>query len=161
MSGISIGGRPIGLEHPPFVIAELSGNHNGSLERALRIVEEAARAGAHALKLQTYTPDTLTLDVPGKDFVIEHEDSLWKGYSLYDLYKEAHTPWEWHAPIMQRARERGMLCFSTPFDDSAVDFLESLDVPAYKIASFENVHLPLIRKVASTGKPVKIGRAHV
>ena len=148
--------RTIGQETPPFVIAEMSGNHNQSLERALEIAEAAAKAGAHALKLQTYTADTITLDVHEGDFFINDEQSLWKGNSLHDLYKLAYTPWEWHAPIMQRARELGMLCFSTPFDESAVDFLESLEVPAYKIASFENVHLPLIRKVAATGKPVII-----
>jgi N-acetylneuraminate synthase len=134
----------------------MSGNHNQSLDRALEIVEAAAATGAHALKLQTYTADTITLDVRGGDFDIADENSLWKGRNLHDLYKEAHTPWEWHAPIMQRARDRGMLCFSTPFDETAVDFLESLDVPAFKIASFENVHLPLIRKVAATGKPMII-----
>jgi pseudaminic acid synthase len=151
---VSIGGRPVGRAVPPLVIAEMSGNHNRSLERALAIVEAAARAGAHALKLQTYTADTITLDVDESAFVIGGETSLWKGRRLHELYQEAHTPWEWHAPIMQRARALGMLCFSSPFDDSAVDFLESLEVPAYKIASFENNHLPLIRKVAATGKPI-------
>lgn len=146
----------IGLDSPPFVIAEMSGNHNQSLDRALELVEAAAKAGAHALKLQTFTADTITLDVNEGEFFIGDEQSLWKGKSLYELYKLACTPWEWHAPIMQRAHELGMLCFSTPFDDSAVDFLETLDVPAYKIASFENVHLPLIRKVAATGKPMII-----
>src|SRR5205823_1841292 len=134
----------------------MSGNHNQSLERALQIVAEAARAGAHALKLQTYTADTLTLDIGEREFFISDEGSLWKGRSLHELYRSAATPWEWHAPIMQRARELGMACFSTPFDDSAVDFLEGLDVVAYKIASFENIHLPLIRKVAVTGKPLII-----
>jgi len=146
----------IGLGAPPFIIAEMSGNHNQSLARALEIVDAAAKAGAHALKLQTYTADTITLDVQEGEFFISDEQNLWKGSSLHDLYQRAHTPWEWHAPIMQRARERGMFCFSTPFDESAVDFLESLEVPAYKIASFENVHLPLIRKVAATGKPLII-----
>ncbi len=150
----SIGSRTIGPHAPPFIIAEMSGNHNQSLERALEIVDAAARAGAHALKLQTYTADTITLDVHENEFFISEDDNLWRGSSLHDLYKLAYTPWEWHAPIMQRARERGMLCFSTPFDESAVDFLETLDVPAYKIASFENVHLPLIRKAAATGKPL-------
>ena len=148
--------RKIGRDVPPFVVAEMSGNHNQSLERALEIVEAAATAGAHALKMQTYTANTITLDVSAGEFFINDEQSLWKGKSLYDLYKRAYTPWEWHAPIMQRANELGMLCFSTPFDESAVDFLESLEVPAYKIASFENVHIPLIRKVAATGKPMII-----
>jgi N-acetylneuraminate synthase len=134
----------------------MSGNHNQSLERALEIVEAASVTGAHALKLQTYTADTLTLDVKEGDFFIEDKDSLWKGKSLYELYQEAYTPWEWHEPIMKRAKELGMLCFSTPFDDTAVDYLEDLNVPAYKIASFENTHLPLIKKVASTGKPMII-----
>lgn len=153
---MQIAQRKIGLDAPPFIIAEMSGNHNQSLERALKIVEAAAKAGAHALKLQTYTADTITLDVHEGDFFINDEQNLWKGSSLHDLYKLAHTPWEWHAPIMQRARDLGMQCFSTPFDETAVDFLESLNVPAYKIASFENVHLTLIRKVAATGKPLII-----
>ena len=153
---MQIGDHRIGVDHPPFVIAEMSGNHNKSLERALEIVEAAARAGAHALKLQTYTADSITLDVQGGDFFISDEQSLWKGSTLHDLYEMAATPYEWHAPIFARARELGMLCFSTPFDESAVDFLESLNVPAYKIASFENVHIPLIQKVAATGKPVII-----
>lgn len=144
----------IGSTHKPFIIAEMSGNHNQSLERALEIVEAAAATGAHALKIQTYTADTLTLNVRGKDFDIADEGSLWKGRNLYDLYNEAYTPWEWHKPIFDRAKELGMIAFSTPFDDTAVDFLESLDVPLYKIASFENTDLPLIRKVASTGKPM-------
>jgi N-acetylneuraminate synthase len=151
-----IGNREIGQNAPPFIIAEMSGNHNQSLERALEIVDAAAATGAHAIKLQTYTADTITLNVRGGDFDISDEKSLWKGRNLHDLYKEAHTPWEWHAPIMQRAREHGMLCFSSPFDETAVDFLESLDVPAFKIASFENIHLPLIRKVGATGKPIII-----
>src|ERR1700681_3390839 len=123
--------RKIGLHAPPFVIAEMSGNHNQSLERALEIVEAAANAGAHALKLQTYTADTITLDVSEGEFFISDEQSLWKGNNLHDLYKLAYTPWEWHSPIMQRARELGLLCLSTPFDESAVDFLEGLAVPAY------------------------------
>ena len=153
---IKIGNRNVGPTSPPFIIAEMSGNHNQSLERALDIVDAAAKAGAHCIKLQTYTADTITLDVKEGEFFISDENSLWKGNSLYDLYKQAYTPWEWHAPIMQRAAEHGMLCFSSPFDESAVDFLESLNVPAYKIASFENSHLPLIRKVAATGKPMII-----
>jgi pseudaminic acid synthase len=160
---IHIAGRPIGPAHPPFVIAEMSGNHNQSLERALAIVEAAAEAGAHAFKLQTYTADTMTLDVRGGNFEISDVDSLWAGKNLHDLYKQAYTPWEWHAPIMERARELGLICFSSPFDETAVDFLEDLDAPAYKIASFENNHLPLIRKAASTGKPLimSIGMASV
>ena len=149
---IQLGDVTIGLNYKPFIIAEMSGNHNQSLERALEIVEAAAAAGAHALKLQTYTADTITLDVEEGGFLIEDKDSLWKGKSLYQLYREAYTPWEWHERIMNRSRELGMLCFSTPFDETAVDFLEDLNVPAYKIASFENIHLPLIEKVASTGK---------
>jgi len=153
---MKISDKNIGLDSAPFIIAEMSGNHNQSLERALEIVDAAAKAGAHALKLQTYTADTITLDVKDGEFFIDDENSLWKGKSLYELYGEAHTPWEWHEPIMKRANELGMLCFSTPFDDTAVDYLEDLNVPAYKIASFENTHLPLIKKVASTGKPMII-----
>ncbi|MDQ8031004.1 pseudaminic acid synthase [Bordetella genomosp. 1] len=153
---ITIGTRLVGPGHAPFIIAEMSGNHNQSLDRALEIVEAAARTGAHALKLQTYTADTMTLDADGDEFHIRDENSLWKGESLYNLYKQAYTPWEWHAPLFARARELGMIPFSTPFDDSAVDFLESLDVACYKIASFENTDLPLIRRVAATGKPMII-----
>lgn len=153
---MELGHRQIGRDTPPFVIAEMSGNHNQSLDRALQIVEAAAEAGAHALKLQTYTADTMTLAINEGEFFISDEQSLWQGKSLHDLYKLAYTPWEWHAPIMQRASALGMLCFSSPFDESAVDFLASLDAPAYKIASFENVHLPLIRKAARTGKPLII-----
>ncbi|MGB9992651.1 pseudaminic acid synthase [Pseudoduganella rhizocola] len=149
-----IGKFPIGPEHRPFIIAEMSGNHNQSLDRALAIVDAAGKAGAHALKLQTYTADTMTLAVKEGEFFINDQTSLWKGNSLHDLYKQAYTPWEWHAPIMDRAKELGMVCFSSPFDESAVDFLETLDVPAYKIASFELIHLPLIRKAAATGKPL-------
>ena len=153
---IDISGRSIGPDHPPFVIAEMSGNHNQSLDRALSIVEAAALAGAHAIKLQTYTADTMTLDVRGGSFEINDSNSLWSGKNLHDLYKLAYTPWEWHGPIMQRARDLGLICFSSPFDETAVDFLIDLDVPAFKIASFENNHLPLIEKAASTGKPLII-----
>ena len=153
---ISIAERLIGRSQPPFVIAEMSGNHNRSLERALEIVEAAAKTGAHALKIQTYTPDTMTLDLDEREFHIGDPNSLWAGNSLYKLYGEAYTPWGWHKPIFDRARELGIIAFSTPFDDTAVDFLESLDVPCYKIASFENTDLPLIRRVAATGKPLII-----
>jgi N-acetylneuraminate synthase len=153
---IQIAGRPIGPAHPPFVIAEMSGNHNQSLERALAIVDAAAQAGAHAIKLQTYTADTITLDVRGGSFEISDSDSPWAGQNLHDLYAKAYTPWEWHQPIMERARELGLICFSSPFDETAVDFLLELDVPAFKIASFENNHLPLIEKAAATGKPLII-----
>ncbi|GAB4468410.1 MAG: pseudaminic acid synthase [Burkholderiaceae bacterium] len=144
----------VGRDHPPFVIAEMSGNHNGSLERALAIVDAVADAGAQAVKLQTYTADTMTLNIAEREFLIDDPSSPWAGRTLYDLYREAHTPWDWHKPIFERARSRGLVAFSTPFDATAVDFLESLDVPCYKIASFENVDLPLIRKVAATGKPL-------
>ena len=153
---IKIGGKLIGREHAPFIIAEMSGNHNQSLERALEIVDAAAKTGAHALKIQTYTPDTMTLDLDEREFHISDPKSLWAGTSLYKLYGEAYTPWEWHKPIFDRARQLGMIPFSTPFDATAVDFLESLDVDVYKIASFENTDLPLIRRVAVTGKPIII-----
>jgi pseudaminic acid synthase len=156
MNEFFLGSRGVGPGHPPLVIAEMSGNHNHSLERALAIVEAAARAGAHALKLQTYTADTMTLDLNAGEFRIDDPGSLWAGRTLYSLYEEAHTPWEWHKQLFERARELGMIPFSTPFDESAVDFLEMLDVPCYKIASFENADLPLIRKAASTGKPLII-----
>lgn len=146
--------RGVNPSQRPYLIAEMSGNHNRSLERALSIVDAAAESGADAIKLQTYTADTMTLKVDAPDFVIQDQGSLWAGRHLHDLYAEAHTPWEWHAPIMARANALGMHCFSTPFDDTSVDFLESLGVPAYKIASFELTDLPLIRKVASTGKPM-------
>jgi pseudaminic acid synthase len=146
--------KAVGQRHAPFVIAEMSGNHNHSLERALQIVEAAARSGAHGLKLQTYTADTMTLDADGSEFFITDPTSPWQGESLYKLYKQAHTPWEWHAPLFARARELGLVPFSTPFDESAVDFLEMLDVPCYKVASFENTDLPLIRRIAATGKPM-------
>lgn len=153
---MKIADRALGLGVKPYLIAEMSGNHNRSLDRALEIVDAAAHAGADALKLQTYTAETMTLDVRAPGFVIDDPGSLWAGRQLYDLYDEAHTPWEWHAPIMARAASHGLHCFSTPFDDTAVDFLESLDVPAYKIASFECTDLPLIRKVARTGKAMII-----
>jgi len=156
MMSVKIENREIGVGHAPFVIAEMSGNHNQSLERALQIVEAAAKTGAHALKIQTYTPDTMTLDLDEREFHISDPNSLWAGTSLYKLYGEAYTPWEWHKPIFDRCRELGMIGFSTPFDDTAVDFLETLNVPCYKIASFENTDLPLIRRVAATGKPLII-----
>lgn len=144
------------LTKSPFVIAEMSGNHNQSLERALQIVDAAAAAGVDALKIQTYTADTMTLDSNSGDFSVTDSSSLWAGKSLYQLYQEAYTPWEWHDPIFKRCKERGLLGFSTPCDETAVDFLEKLDVPFYKIASFENTDIPLIRKVAATGKPMII-----
>jgi len=153
---LKIADRLIGTEHPPFIIAEMSGNHNQSLERALEIVDAAAKSGVHAIKLQTYTADTMTIDCDRGAFYIDDPTSLWKGESLYNLYQKAHTPWEWHEPIFSRCRELGLIAFSTPFDETSVDFLESLNVPAYKIASFENNHLPLIEKVALTGKPLII-----
>ena len=151
MTTIQIGNVSVGPAHRPFIIAEMSGNHNQSLERALAIVDAAAAAGTHAIKLQTYTADTMTI---AGAYTITDENSLWQGRELYELYQEASTPWEWHEPIFRRAHERGILAFSSPFDETAVDFLETLRVPAYKIASFENTDLPLLRKVATTGKPV-------
>lgn len=156
MKDIQIGYRIIGHNHPPLIIAEMSGNHNQSLERALELVKAAANAGAHALKLQTYTADTMTIDQRGGLFDINDPDSLWYGKNLYELYQEAYTPWEWHKEIFDYANSRGMLAFSSPFDETAVDFLEELNVPAYKIASFESAHHPLLKKVAQTGKPVII-----
>lgn len=138
----------------PFIIAEMSGNHNQSLERALKIVDAAADAGVDALKIQTYTADTMTIDKSDGEFLISSPDSLWQGRSLYQLYQEAYTPWEWHKSIFDRCKARGIIGFSTPFDFTAVDFLEKLEVPCYKIASFENIDLPLIKKVAQTGKPM-------
>ncbi len=153
---MKIGNREIGSNSEPFVIAEMSGNHNQSLAHAIEIVDAAARCGAHALKIQTYTPDTMTLDLDEGEFHIADPNSLWAGQSLYKLYGEAYTPWEWHKSIFDRAHELGIIAFSTPFDDTAVDLLENLDVPCYKIASFENTDLPLIRRVAATGKPLII-----
>jgi pseudaminic acid synthase len=146
--------REIGPGRPPFVIAEMSGNHNQSLDSAMAIIEAAAAAGADAVKLQTYTADTITLDVSSGPFVISDPDSPWAGRRLHELYQEAHTPWKWHPAIFDRARQLGLLAFSTPFDPTAVDFLEECGVPAYKVASFELVDLPLIEKIARTGKPM-------
>lgn len=151
---MKIADRPIDAAHPPYLIAEMSANHNQSIDRALAIVDAAANAGADAIKLQTYTADTMTLNSDRPDFVINDASSLWHGRHLHELYDEAHLPWDWHRPIFDRARERGIVCLSSPFDTSAVAFLEELGVPAYKIASFELVDLPLIRAVARTGKPM-------
>jgi pseudaminic acid synthase len=151
MHTIKIGNYRVGKEHKPFIIAEMSGNHNQSLDKALAIVDEAAAAGADAIKLQTYTADTITMKGA---YTIQDDQSLWNGKELHDLYKAAYTPWEWHAPIFKRAKEKNLLAFSSPFDESSVDFLETLNVPAYKVASFENTHHPLLRKIAATGKPV-------
>ncbi|TDC41669.1 pseudaminic acid synthase [Micromonospora sp. KC213] len=153
---VKIGPHVVGAGERPFVVAEMSGNHNGDLDRALAIVDAVAASGAHALKLQTYRPDTITIDVDSPAFRISGEHELWGGENLYRLYEKAHTPYEWHAPIFARARERGLTVFSSPFDPSAVELLEELDAPAYKIASSELVDLPLIRLVASTGKPLVI-----
>lgn len=151
---ITIAGRPISRQHPPYIIAELSANHNGKLETALRIIDEAKAAGADAVKLQTYRPDTITLDCDSEEFKIK--GGLWDGRTLYELYEEAHMPWEWHKPLFDHARKVGIPIFSSPFDTTAVDLLEDLNAPAYKIASFEAVDLPLIRYVAGTGKPMII-----
>ncbi|GAB2689970.1 pseudaminic acid synthase [Aliiglaciecola aliphaticivorans] len=154
MRDIAIGGRLIGPSHRPFIIAELSGNHSQNFELAMAMVEAAAKAGAHAIKLQTYTADSMTLNVDSADFVIQEKDSLWHGEALHGLYAKASTPYEWHSCLFARANELGMLAFSSPFDEDAVDFLETLDVPCYKIASFELTDIPLIRKAAATGKPL-------
>lgn len=151
-----IAGRKVGIDHAPFVIAEMSGNHNHSLDRALAIVDAAAASGAHGLKIQTYTADTMTLPLSTGEFFVSDPANIWTGRTLYDLYQKAHTPWEWHEAIFDRCHHHGMVGFSTPFDATAVDFLESLDVPCYKISSFENTDLPLVRKVAATGKPLII-----
>jgi pseudaminic acid synthase len=156
MREVTIGKHTIGPGHRPFVIAEMSGNHNGSLDRALAIVDAVAASGAQALKLQTYRPDTITIDVDLPAFRISDDHSLWGGENLYHLYERAHTPWEWHAPIFERANSLGLTAFSSPFDPTAVDLLESLDAPAYKIASAEIVDLPLIELCARTGKPLVI-----
>ena len=153
---LTIGGTEVGPDHPPFVVAEMSGNHDGSLDKALEIVRMAADAGAHAVKLQTYTADTITLDVDTPDFRLSADHPLWGSRRLYDLYDEAHTPWEWHEPVFELARERGILAFSSPFDPTAVGFLADLDVPAYKIASSEIVDLPLVRTAAAVGRPMVI-----
>ncbi|MFA3790627.1 pseudaminic acid synthase [Aliiglaciecola sp. SL4] len=154
MHDIAIGGRLIGPSHPPFIIAELSGNHSQNFELAIAMVEAAAEAGAHAIKLQTYTADSMTLNVDSVDFVIQEKDSLWHGEALHGLYAKACTPYEWHSRLFARAKELGMEAFSSPFDEGAVDFLETLEVPCYKVASFELTDIPLIRKAAATGKPL-------
>ena len=163
MNEISIASKKIGRSQKPFIIAEMSGNHDQSLEKALKIIDQASECGADAIKLQTYTADDLTLDIHEKEFVISDKKSLWYGESLYKLYKRAYTPWEWHSTLFSHAKKKGIICFSSPFSRSAVDKLEDLNAPAYKIASFENCHTKLIEKVASTGKPIiiSIGMASI
>lgn len=156
MKEINIAGRTIGVRHPPFIVAEMSGNHNQSLAKALAIIEAAAHCGVDAVKFQTFTADTMTLNSNQPDFFIDDTSSPWCGRSLYDLYQQACTPWQWHQTLFQRCRELGLIAFSTPFEETAVDFLEELDVPCYKVASFENTDLPLISRIAATGKPVII-----
>ncbi len=151
-----IGTRLVGENQPPFIIAEMSGNHNQSIDNAIKIVDAAYKAGADAIKLQTYTADTITLNEKEADFKINDSKSLWDGKYLHGLYKKAYTPWDWHPKIFEHAKKLGLICFSSPFDETAIDFLESLQIPAYKIASFENNHIPLIRMAASTGKPLII-----
>lgn len=154
MQTILIDNFIISANTKPFIIAEMSGNHNQSLDRAKKIIKAASDSGAHAVKLQTYTPDTMTINQTGGLFDIVDKNSLWYGRNLYELYKEAHTPWDWHKSLFDYAKELGIICFSTPFDETAVDFLETLNVPCYKIASFENTDYPLLKKIAKTGKPV-------
>ena len=149
---ILVGNSRIGANSPPFIIAEMSGNHMGSMERALKIVEEVAKTGAQAIKLQTYTADTMTIDIKEREFYIDDNSSIWKDRSLYELYTQAHTPWEWHEQIFKVANEEGLICFSSPFDNTAVDFLENLNTPAYKIASFEITDIPLIETTMSPGR---------
>lgn len=151
---IHVSGKVIGADQPPFIVAELSGNHNQSIERAKQLIDVAAEAGVDAIKLQTYTADTMTLDLDEREFSVSDPNNLWKGYSLHKLYDQAHTPWEWHAELFDYIRKKGCIPFSSPFDESAVDFLETLSCPIYKIASFELTDLPLIKKVAETGKPI-------
>ncbi len=154
MPEFKINGRMVGFKHPPYIVAELSANHSGSIEKAMQLITIAKSSGADAVKLQTYKPDTITLNCNNPEFIIE--GGLWHGRTLYELYEEAHTPWEWHAPMFEYAKKIDITLFSSPFDRSAVDLLEDLNAPAYKIASFENNHLPLLRKVAATGKPIII-----
>ena len=156
IDNIKINNIQIGKGLKPMIVAEMSGNHNQSLDKALKIVEEVAKTGAHALKIQTYTADTLTINKKDGDFFLGDKNSLWYGMSMYELYQQAHTPWEWHKPIFDRCNELGLLCFSSPFDETAVDFLEELDCPCYKIGSTENTDFNLLKKVARTGKPVII-----